>query len=438
MISGTDPTDDLLNRDRMVVVADRARQGALSDDLRGLYPDWNFTACDTFLSAIVEVSRAPTRAVLACVDPVVNRLGDAVAGLRDAAGPQARLVLCCTPESESVARQALVAGADDYVIHPLDRDEVDAAIGYARPAAVTGRTSPGVPGAFPEELAQLAAVLAKLGARPMALIEELAKLVRLGLDARGATVIVEGAVATSGDVVTKPVLSAPLSGVDGVIGQLTVLERSDGPYTPADTEKLNHYATIASRMLQAASKQREWRELALTDECSGLPNRRYLYARLDEILGRAAAERFPVTVLLFDVDDFKSYNDACGHDAGDEVIRQTGELFQAHCRDHDVVTRYGGDEFAVVFWDPAGPRAAGSKHPDCALAVLNRFNEALRTHRFPKLGPSADGQLTISGGLATYPWDGSTRDELLKKADQALLAAKRHGKNRIFLIGEAG
>ena len=68
--------------------------------------------------------------------------------------------------------------------------------------------------------------------------------------------------------------------------------------------------------------------------------------------------------------------------------------------------------------------------------VLERFQEALRTKRFPKLGPSGEGSLTISGGLATYPWDGTTPNELLKRADDALLAAKRAGKNRIILIGE--
>ena len=122
--------------------------------------------------------------------------------------------------------------------------------------------------------------------------------------------------------------------------------------------------------------------------------------------------------------------------AGDEIIRVTGELFQRHCREQDIVTRYGGDEYAVVFWDPEGPRLAGSSHPGCAISVLERFTEALKTQRFPRLGPSGVGRLTISGGLATYPWDASTREDLVKRADEALLAAKRAGKNRIFLIGE--
>ncbi len=436
MINRTSKSEDTLSRDRMVVIAPPAQQGALVNRLREFYPDWSFSTADTYLSAIADVARRPVRAVLACADPAIGRPEQAVAGLRSAAGEEAKLILCCTPESESVTRRALTGGADDYLLLPLDGDEMDAAVGYVRPAALTEQTFAPAPAVSTAELTQLAATLAQLDARPMALVEELAKLIHLAMGTRGATVIVEGAVATSGDVVTKPVLSAPIEGTDGIIGQLTLTERIDGPFTPGDTEKLEHYATLAGHLLQAAVGQREWRRLALTDECTGLPNRRYLQRELDRILARAAQERFQVTILLFDVDDFKQYNDEYGHDAGDEVLRETGKLFREHCREQDIVTRYGGDEFAVVFWDPQGPRSVGSKHPAGVLAVLDRFKSALQSHRFPKLGPSGVGLLTISGGLATYPWNASTGADLVTQADQALLTAKRNGKNRILLVGE--
>ena len=437
MISRSHMTVDPLSRDRMLLVGHSLGGGELLDVLRARYPELTIATCDSYLSGIAELARRPARAVVAYVDPSLTQLDNAVAGLREAAGQETKLVLCCRSESEPLARRVLASGADDYVLFPLEAGELDAAIGYTRLATTPGVELTAAPAASMAELAELSSVLAGIAEQPRVLLERIAELTRMAVGARGAMVVVEGATATSGEVVARPVISAPLTSTSGVIGQLSVGEHADGPYAPGDTQKLTHYATVFSHILEAASKQRQWRQLAVTDECSGLPNRRYLHERLDEILARAAAEHFHVTLLVFDVDDFKAYNDEYGHDAGDEILRVTGGLFRQHCREQDIVSRYGGDEFVVVFWDPEGPRVAGSRHPDCALAVLERFTEALRSQKFPCLGPSGEGRLTISGGLATYPWDASTREALLKRADEALLAAKRAGKNRIFLIGQA-
>lgn len=435
MISTPRCAVDTSDRDRLLVVGNLATGDDWIDGLRDRFPAWTVGTSATYLSGIAELAQRSVRAVLVCVDPSRLQLARAVAGLRDVAGNHTKLILCCTPELEPMTRRALRSGADDYVIFPLEGDELAVTIGYSRIDMPPGGVS-SLPAASMEELEQLSAVLSAIGDKPRVLLDRIAVLTRLALHAQGAMVVVEGAVGSSGEPVTKPVLSAGFSSGDRVVGQLSVNDRADGPYSPADAQKLQHYAGVVANILQAASKQRQWRQLAETDECSGLPNRRYLLERLGDILSRAAAQHFHVTVLLFDVDNFKTYNDTYGHDAGDEILRKTGELFRKQCREQDVVARYGGDEFAVVFWDPQGPRTAGSRHPDSAMLVLERVKEAMRTQTFDCLGPSGTGRLTISGGLATFPWDGRTPDALIHKADQALLAAKRAGKNRIFLIGQ--
>ncbi len=260
-------------------------------------------------------------------------------------------------------------------------------------------------------------------------------MVRSAIGAKAAWIVTEGTRVAVGRAEGNPVLSATLRVADRSVGHIGVSLREDGrPYAPAEAERLRQYAALLAAVLEAADAQRRWQQAARTDECSGLPNRRYLCERLDEILAEAGRRRLQVSVLVFDVDDFKSFNDAFGHEVGDTVIRVVGETFRRHCREQDVVARYGGDEFAVVFWDPHGPRVAGSQPPDSALRVLDRVREALAQAPIEGLG-AGGAKVTISGGLATFPWDGRTRAELLKKADEALLQAKRAGKNRVYTLG---
>ncbi len=185
--------------------------------------------------------------------------------------------------------------------------------------------------------------------------------------------------------------------------------------------------------------------LATTDDLTGLKNRRYIWEFARQILDRARRANGRVTILMFDIDNFKHYNDVYGHPTGDEILRQAAILMRCCCRSHDVVGRIGGDEFAVVFWDdphragggvPRERRSAAAEHPPEAVTVAKRFQQALGKADLHLLGSKGEGVLTISGGLASFPRDGSTVQQLFDRADQALLEAKRSGKNRIYLVGE--
>ena len=196
---------------------------------------------------------------------------------------------------------------------------------------------------------------------------------------------------------------------------------------------------------------RQLERLATEDDLTGLKNRRYIWEFSRQIIEYAKKENVRVTLLVFDVDNLKQYNDVYGHYAGDEILKQAAVLMRRSCRGHDVVGRIGGDEFAVIFWDDpqqkraAAPsksderRSANADHPAEAIIIAKRFVKELgkaEMSTFGGLGPGGKGVLTISGGLASFPRDGETIEQLFQQADKALLEAKRSGKNRIYLVGK--
>jgi GGDEF domain-containing protein len=186
-------------------------------------------------------------------------------------------------------------------------------------------------------------------------------------------------------------------------------------------------------------------KLATTDDLTGLYNARYFRHFLSRIIREAHAQRFPVTLMLFDLDGFKTYNDQFGHGVGDEILRQTAGIIRRCVRDHDVVARLGGDEFAVVLWEKEGPRLPregppqaipSSRIPQTPTQIFQRIQRLISSPDFSILGATGKGQLTISAGMAVYPYDAQDVNGLIEVADRELMfGAKQAGKNCLKIVG---
>jgi two-component system cell cycle response regulator len=165
--------------------------------------------------------------------------------------------------------------------------------------------------------------------------------------------------------------------------------------------------------------------LALTDELTGLYNRRYVFAHLNELLERRSEGGNETAVMLFDVDHFKQVNDRHGHPAGDEVLRELGERAVRQVRSVDLVGRLGGEEFVVIMPETS---LAG------AVVVAERFRAAVADEPFVPRGQSEKVPVTVSVGIAVTGEESDTIDTLLKRADDALYAAKHAGRNRVIAL----
>lgn len=191
-------------------------------------------------------------------------------------------------------------------------------------------------------------------------------------------------------------------------------------------------AKIHERTHELADANARLAQLALTDGLTGLYNHRHFHERLALEVARSQRSGLPLSLVMLDVDRFKQLNDAYGHPAGDEVLRQLARVLTETRRANDLVARYGGEEFAVILVDTA--RVTAGK-------VAERIRERIAEHDFSDAAAIAGKgttrlAVTVSLGVATFPDDGADTGALVRAADSALYAAKRAGRDRIVLFSE--
>ncbi|MGC9455291.1 MAG: GGDEF domain-containing protein [Phycisphaerae bacterium] len=329
-----------------------------------------------------------------------------------------RLYGLCPPAAEPDVRPLRGVVLDDYFILPLSGRDAGHLRKLHEPAA-SGSPSEGGGGALSaDEISDLLRSARNIESLEQWLADFVSRCVGAEVYWRDASGAEEALLEMEGE---RPrVLVAD--------GERSV-PKGDGRAKLAELRELLPAVSTTARRAEALHR------LAITDHLTGAYNRRYFYHLTDRILAQADGSDYRVTLLLWDIDDFKHYNDTYGYAAGDEILRETVQLMKRITRSHDIVARIGGDEFAVLFWDPEPPRRPDSRPIETAYALANRFREAVLNHSFHRLGPEHRGSLTISGGVAKFPRDGNTCRELLASADRALKQGKLSGKNAIHLIG---
>ncbi|WP_018239418.1 PleD family two-component system response regulator [Ensifer sp. BR816] len=163
-------------------------------------------------------------------------------------------------------------------------------------------------------------------------------------------------------------------------------------------------------------------ELAITDDLTGLHNRRYLDSHLKLLIDRASARGRPLSICITDIDRFKLVNDTYGHDAGDEVLREFANRVRATVRGADLACRFGGEEFVIVMPDTT---------PEMATIVAERLRLMVEGRAFGISQGETVLSVTASLGIATLRPQDDTAEALLKRADSALYQAKNNGRNRV-------
>ncbi len=211
-------------------------------------------------------------------------------------------------------------------------------------------------------------------------------------------------------------VTVPLKAKNKVIGVLLADNRfNKKPITTDAARVLTMFANQAGLAIENSRLYEQTVVLSNSDSLTNLWNHGYFQYLLEEEIKKSSLAKSRFTLLMIDIDDFKAFNDGYGHQAGDSIIREISGIFRDVSRKIDIIARYGGEEFGIIL-----PLTKKEE----ALVLAERIRKAVEINLALK-------NITISIGLASFPENGDTKEDLIAKADKALYEAKKLGKNRI-------